>query len=138
MMRRKQYAVMQQKISLIVQPGDSFFPIVRAVDRAVHTINLTVYRMDDPIIQCALLDARRRGVHWKARTSTNRRLNPRRWRPACMADAREVSGPQPGMPLPAVVTSSSPVTAAVINDCLYSRSSSTPVVSAAWVPRTSA
>ncbi len=53
---------MQQKISLIVQPGDSFFPIVRAVDRAVHTINLTVYRMDDPIIQCALLDARRRGV----------------------------------------------------------------------------
>ena len=53
---------MLQKISLIVQPGDSFFPIVRAVDRAVRTINLTVYRMDDPIIQLALVDARRRGV----------------------------------------------------------------------------
>ena len=32
--------------------------------------------------------------------------------------------PHPGIPLPAVVTSSSPVTAAVINDCLYSVSSS--------------
>lgn len=53
---------MPQKISLIVQPGDSFFPIVRAIDRAEQSINLTVFRMDDPIIQRALLEARQRGV----------------------------------------------------------------------------
>lgn len=53
---------MPQKISLIVQPGDSFFPIVRAIDRAERSINLTVFRMDDPIIQNALLEAKQRGV----------------------------------------------------------------------------
>jgi cardiolipin synthase len=53
---------MHQKISLIVQPGDSFFPIVRAIDRAERSINLTVFRMDDPIIQNALLEAKQRGV----------------------------------------------------------------------------
>lgn len=53
---------MHQKISLIVQPGDSFFPIVRAIDLADHTINLTVFRMDDPIIQRALIEARQRDV----------------------------------------------------------------------------
>jgi cardiolipin synthase A/B len=53
---------MHGKISLIVQPGDSFFPIVRAIDRAERSINLTVFRMDDPIIQRALLEARKRGV----------------------------------------------------------------------------
>jgi len=53
---------MTQKISLIVQPGDSFFPMVRAIDRAERSIYLTVFRMDDPIVQKALLEAKQRGV----------------------------------------------------------------------------
>jgi hypothetical protein len=53
---------MPHKVSLIVQPGDSFFPIVHAIDRAEHSINLTVFRMDDPIIQSALVEAEKRGV----------------------------------------------------------------------------
>lgn len=53
---------MQGKVSLIVQPGDSFFPIVSAIDRAEHSINLTVFRMDDPIIQKALAEAHNRRV----------------------------------------------------------------------------
>jgi phosphatidylserine/phosphatidylglycerophosphate/cardiolipin synthase-like enzyme len=50
------------KVSLIVQPGDSFFPIVRAIDKAERSINLTVFRMDDPIIQKALVEAHNRRV----------------------------------------------------------------------------
>src|SRR5262249_50083079 len=53
---------MHHKISLIIQPGDSFFPIVRAIDRAERSINLTVFRMDDPIIQKALVEAQKRRV----------------------------------------------------------------------------
>jgi phosphatidylserine/phosphatidylglycerophosphate/cardiolipin synthase-like enzyme len=53
---------MRGKVSLIVQPGDSFFPIVRAFDRAERSVNLTVFRMDDPIILKAMLEARSRGV----------------------------------------------------------------------------
>jgi cardiolipin synthase len=53
---------MNGKISLIVQPGDSFFPLVRAIDKAERSINLTVFRLDDPIILKALLEARARGV----------------------------------------------------------------------------
>ena len=64
---------MHQKISLIVQPGDSFFPIVRAIDRAQRSINLTVFRMDDPIIQRALLEARQRGVHIRILISSSAR-----------------------------------------------------------------
>ena len=64
---------MRQKISLIVQPGDSFFPIVRAIDRAERSINLTVFRMDDPIIQQALLEARQRGVRIRVLISSSAR-----------------------------------------------------------------
>ena len=64
---------MHHKISLIVQPGDSFFPIVRAIDRAERSINLTVFRMDDPIIQQALLEARRRGVRIRVLISSSAR-----------------------------------------------------------------
>lgn len=64
---------MPQKISLIVQPGDSFFPIVRAIDRAERSINLTVFRMDDPIIQRALLEARQRGVRIRVLISSSAR-----------------------------------------------------------------
>ena len=53
---------MPHKISLIVQPGDSFFPIVRAIDKAERSIKLTVFRMDDPIIQRALIEAQARRV----------------------------------------------------------------------------
>jgi phosphatidylserine/phosphatidylglycerophosphate/cardiolipin synthase-like enzyme len=65
--------VMHRKISLIVQPGDSFFPIVRAIDRAERSINLTVFRMDDPIIQRALIEARQRGVHIRVLISSSAR-----------------------------------------------------------------
>ena len=64
---------MHQKISLIVQPGDSFFPIVRAIDRADRSINLTVFRMDDPIIQRALLEAHQRGVRIRVLISSSAR-----------------------------------------------------------------
>ncbi|MCM8613747.1 phospholipase D-like domain-containing protein [Accumulibacter sp.] len=64
---------MYRKISLIVQPGDSFFPIVRAIDRAERSINLTVFRMDDPIIQRALIEARQRGVHIRVLISSSAR-----------------------------------------------------------------
>lgn len=64
---------MHHKISLIVQPGDSFFPIVNAIDRAERSINLTVFRMDDPIIQEALLEARKRGVRIRLLISSSAR-----------------------------------------------------------------
>jgi len=53
---------MHHKVSLIVQPGDSFFPMVSAIDKAERSINLTVFRMDDPIIQKALVEAQQRRV----------------------------------------------------------------------------
>src|SRR5262245_44422584 len=64
---------MTHKISLIVQPGDSFFPIVRAIDRAERSINLTVFRMDDPIIQKALVEASKRGVKVRALIASSAR-----------------------------------------------------------------
>jgi hypothetical protein len=41
-------------LSLIIQPGDSFFPFVDAIDSAAKTIKLTIFRMDDPIVLGAL------------------------------------------------------------------------------------
>ncbi|MBI3651538.1 MAG: hypothetical protein HY231_11025 [Acidobacteria bacterium] len=49
-------------LSLIVQPGDSFFPIVDAIDSAQHSLKMTVFRMDDPIVKDALKNAVVRGV----------------------------------------------------------------------------
>ncbi|HWP44811.1 MAG TPA: phospholipase D-like domain-containing protein [Blastocatellia bacterium] len=43
-----------QNLSLIIQPGDSFFPIVDAIDSASHTIKMTIFRMNDPIVRDAL------------------------------------------------------------------------------------
>jgi phosphatidylserine/phosphatidylglycerophosphate/cardiolipin synthase-like enzyme len=62
-----------QKVSLIVQPGDSFFPIVRAIDKAERCINLTVFRMDDPIIQRALVEAHARRVRIRILISSSAR-----------------------------------------------------------------
>lgn len=61
------------KVSLIVQPGDSFFPIVNAIDKAQTSINITVFRMDDPIIKEAMVDAVRRGVRVRALIATSAR-----------------------------------------------------------------
>jgi phosphatidylserine/phosphatidylglycerophosphate/cardiolipin synthase-like enzyme len=63
------------KVTLIVQPGDSFFPIVEAIDAARTSINLTIFRMDDPVVQQALLEAAARGVRVRALVATN----PRGW-----------------------------------------------------------
>jgi phosphatidylserine/phosphatidylglycerophosphate/cardiolipin synthase-like enzyme len=63
----------QTKISLIVQPGDSFFPVVSAIDKAETSINITVFRLDDPIIQEALYSAHRRGVRVRALVATSAR-----------------------------------------------------------------
>jgi cardiolipin synthase len=49
-------------LSLIVQPGDSFFPLVDAIDSATHSIKMTIFRMDDPIVKDALRNAVTRGV----------------------------------------------------------------------------
>jgi phosphatidylserine/phosphatidylglycerophosphate/cardiolipin synthase-like enzyme len=49
-------------VSLIIQPGDSFFPLVDSIDRATESIKMTVFRMDDPIVKDALKSAVTRGV----------------------------------------------------------------------------
>lgn len=53
-------------ISLIVQPGDSFFPLVDAIDSAVSSIKMTIFRMNDPIIREAMTYAVARGVRVQA------------------------------------------------------------------------
>ncbi|MEW6207582.1 MAG: phospholipase D-like domain-containing protein [Acidobacteriota bacterium] len=55
-----------QNLSLIIQPGDSFFPIVDAIDHARHTIKMTIFRMDDPIVRDALSAAASRRVRVQA------------------------------------------------------------------------
>jgi cardiolipin synthase A/B len=50
------------KVSLIIQPGDSFFPIVGAIDSATQSIKMTIFRMNDPIVKDALRNAVIRGV----------------------------------------------------------------------------
>jgi phosphatidylserine/phosphatidylglycerophosphate/cardiolipin synthase-like enzyme len=49
-------------VSLIIQPGDSFFPIVDAIDSARRSIKMTIFRMDDPIVRDAMRYAVARGV----------------------------------------------------------------------------
>lgn len=49
-------------VSLIVQPGDSFFPLVDAIDSATQSIKMTIFRMDDPIVKDALKSAVNRGI----------------------------------------------------------------------------
>lgn len=58
-----------QNLSLIIQPGDSFFPLVHAIDNAQHSIKMTIFRMNDPIVRDALVSAVRRGVKVKALVS---------------------------------------------------------------------
>jgi cardiolipin synthase A/B len=58
-------------ISLIVQPGDSFFPIVDAIDSARKAIKMTIFRMDDPIVKDALSNAVNRGVRVQALVAVN-------------------------------------------------------------------
>ncbi|MFL6277032.1 MAG: phospholipase D-like domain-containing protein, partial [Blastocatellia bacterium] len=53
-------------LSLIIQPGDSFFPIVDAIDAATHSIKMTIFRMDDPIVRDAMNYAVQRGVKIRA------------------------------------------------------------------------
>jgi phosphatidylserine/phosphatidylglycerophosphate/cardiolipin synthase-like enzyme len=55
-----------QNLSLIIQPGDSFFPIVDAIDGATATIKMTIFRMDDPIVREAMTYAVSRGVKVQA------------------------------------------------------------------------
>jgi phosphatidylserine/phosphatidylglycerophosphate/cardiolipin synthase-like enzyme len=53
-------------ISLIIQPGDSFFPIVDAIDSATRSIKMTIFRMNDPIVRDAMSYAVARGVKVQA------------------------------------------------------------------------
>lgn len=55
-----------QNLSLIVQPGDSFFPIVDAIDGATKNIKMTIFRMNDPIVREAMTYAVSRGVEVQA------------------------------------------------------------------------
>lgn len=55
-----------QNLALIVQPGDSFFPIVDAIDGAKTSIRMTIFRMNDPIVREAMTYAVSRGVHVQA------------------------------------------------------------------------
>jgi phosphatidylserine/phosphatidylglycerophosphate/cardiolipin synthase-like enzyme len=60
-----------QNLSLIIQPGDSFFPIVDAIDSASHTIKMTIFRMNDPIVRDALNYAVARKVKVQALVAMN-------------------------------------------------------------------
>ena len=53
-------------LSLIIQPGDSFFPLVSAIDSALHSIKMTIFRMDDPIVREAMKAAVARRVKVQA------------------------------------------------------------------------
>jgi cardiolipin synthase A/B len=53
-------------LSLIIQPGDSFFPFVDAIESATKTIKLTIFRMDDPVVLGALKRAVDRQVSVQA------------------------------------------------------------------------
>lgn len=53
-------------LSLIIQPGDSFFPLVDAIESARQTIKMTIFRMDDPVIREAMKQAVSRGVQVQA------------------------------------------------------------------------
>ena len=53
-------------MSLIIQPGDSFFPIVDAIDSATQSIKMTIFRMNDPIVLDAMSYAVQRGVKVRA------------------------------------------------------------------------
>ena len=53
-------------LSLIIQPGDSFFPIVDAIDTATRSIKMTIFRMNDPIVRDAMSYAVARGVKVQA------------------------------------------------------------------------
>jgi len=53
-------------VSLIIQPGDSFFPIVDAIDTATQNIKMTIFRMNDPIVRDAMSYAVARGVRVQA------------------------------------------------------------------------
>jgi len=53
-------------LALIIQPGDSFFPIVAAIDSASQSINMTIFRMNDPIVRDAMSHAVDRGVTVRA------------------------------------------------------------------------
>jgi phosphatidylserine/phosphatidylglycerophosphate/cardiolipin synthase-like enzyme len=55
-----------RNLSLIIQPGDSFFPVVDAIDSAKSTIKMTIFRMDDPIVLDALSSAVSRQVRVQA------------------------------------------------------------------------
>jgi cardiolipin synthase A/B len=60
-----------RNVSLIVQPGDSFFPIVGAIDSATHSIKMTIFRMDDPIILDAIKNAVTRKIKVQIIISTD-------------------------------------------------------------------
>lgn len=60
-----------RNVSLIVQPGDSFFPIVDAIDSALRSIKMTIFRMDDPIILDALKNAVARRINVQVIVSTD-------------------------------------------------------------------
>src|SRR5215471_8419567 len=55
-----------KNLALIIQPGDSFFPIVDAIDSSVQSINMTIFRMNDPIVRAALSHAVERRVKVRA------------------------------------------------------------------------
>ncbi|HEU4388896.1 MAG TPA: phospholipase D-like domain-containing protein [Blastocatellia bacterium] len=53
-------------ILLVIQPGDSFFPLVNAIDGARKFIKMTIFRMDDPVVRDAIARAAGRGVRVQA------------------------------------------------------------------------
>jgi phosphatidylserine/phosphatidylglycerophosphate/cardiolipin synthase-like enzyme len=53
-------------VLLVIQPGDSFFPLVSAIDSARKFIKMTIFRMDDPVVRDAIARAVNRSVRVQA------------------------------------------------------------------------
>ena len=53
-------------MKLIIQPGDGLAPIVRAIHNAKKTLDIVIFRFDQPAVENALAEAVERGVAVRA------------------------------------------------------------------------
>jgi phosphatidylserine/phosphatidylglycerophosphate/cardiolipin synthase-like enzyme len=53
-------------VKLIIQPGDGLAPVVRAIHNAKKTLDIVIFRFDQPAVENALAEAVERGVAVRA------------------------------------------------------------------------
>jgi cardiolipin synthase A/B len=56
----------QDEVKLIIQPGDGLAPVVRAIHNAKKTLDIVIFRFDQPAVENALAEAVERGVAVRA------------------------------------------------------------------------